>query len=427
MYKMASNSNNKRRRTAADTLHISDLPIGFIAEVSAYLVKPSRAIFAVAFTSSSLWQNDNLMHRLSPISTAIMSSSQWDILDFEDVEKELANKLTDDDIYAVLKSINAHAVLKRLKLCGCTNITGIGLNPLRNSTVLEQIDISLAGKYDGSHINPEPKINQAAVVPILDSIMAADECSLKYIQFPHEWRHIGTHNSSGEMHPIIQFRTRFNQYMYSLTSLGLSCSKCNANMRDYREWSYQPNKMICYECLKPICTECGTNGRANFCENCKKKYCTDCTPVTECISCSVMYCEGCDDMEECDECGGAACEECLNTCGECNRDLCAQCAVFRHCDGPDCNKSHCDDCYNNNIEHTVKYCRECESHYCSDCKFDELKEYGVRCNACAGDVAHLIVQEIGKLRKKNEEQGKENEELVKENEELRRKVDSMSL
>jgi len=61
---MASNNgNNKHRRTAADTLHISDLPIGFIADLSAYLSTPSRAILAVAFSaSSSSWQNDNSVY-----------------------------------------------------------------------------------------------------------------------------------------------------------------------------------------------------------------------------------------------------------------------------------------------------------------------------------------------------------------------------
>jgi len=44
----------------------------------------------------------------------------------------------------------------------------------------------------------------------------------------------------------------------------------------------------------------------------------------------------------------------------------------------------------------------------------------LRCNACAGDVAHLIVEEMDKLRTKNEELGKENEEL-------RRKVESLTL
>ena len=103
---MASSITNKRRRTAADTLHISSLPIGFIVDVSSYLSKPSRAILAVAFSSSSLWQNDDLMHRQSPISKAIISAQQWDILDFEDIEKSLAVKLTDDDLHAVLKCIS---------------------------------------------------------------------------------------------------------------------------------------------------------------------------------------------------------------------------------------------------------------------------------------------------------------------------------
>ena len=64
---MASNSTKKPRPpTAADILHISDFPIGFIADVSAYLPKPSRAILAVAFSApSASWKNDDdLMHRL---------------------------------------------------------------------------------------------------------------------------------------------------------------------------------------------------------------------------------------------------------------------------------------------------------------------------------------------------------------------------
>jgi len=95
---MATNGTSKRRRTAADTLHITDLPVGIFVDVSAYLSKPSRAIFATAISApSSSWKNDNLMHRLSNRSRAIISPLQWDILDFEDVNEGLANKLTDDD------------------------------------------------------------------------------------------------------------------------------------------------------------------------------------------------------------------------------------------------------------------------------------------------------------------------------------------
>jgi len=412
---MASNSTNKRRRTAADTLHISDLPVGFIVNVAEYLPKPSRAILATTLSGpSSSWKSD-LIHRPSSLSAAILSASQWDILDFEDIEKELANKLTDEDINAVLKYMNARDVLKKLKLCGCINITGIGLSPLRGSIVLEQIDISLARKHKRQGIYPEPKISEEATVPILDDIISADGCSLKYIQFPIKWIGIGMYNA-----PTTGFVIRFNRYLHSRTSLDLDCSKCNRSMRDNREWlSLLQNTNICYECLKPTCDTCRTmNGRAVFCRYCKKTYCTDCIQVPKCMYCSGK-CEGCGDMKACEECGEAICEDCLHSCAGCNRSRCENCVEMYQCEG--CTKTHCEECYNGK-EYSVKYCEECRNNYCSECKFNGLKDtYGeLRCNACAGDVAHLIVEEMDKLRTKNEELGKENEEL-------RRKVESLTL
>jgi len=67
-------------------------------------------------------------------------------------------------------------------------ILQIGLNPLRGSVVLEQIDISFARKHKTQYIDPEPKISHEIVMPILQSIISADDCSLKYIQFPMKWR-----------------------------------------------------------------------------------------------------------------------------------------------------------------------------------------------------------------------------------------------
>ena len=410
---MASNSINKRRRTAADTLHISDLPVGFIVNVAEYLPKPSRAILAATLSApSSSWKSD-LIHRPSSFSAAILSASQWNILDFEDVEKELANKLTDEDICVVLKYMNARDVLKKLKLCGCINITGHGLNPLKGSVVLEQIDISLAGKYNDPSYCLRSKISQAVVVPILDSIISSDGCSLKYIQLPLQWRYIDIHNASGEMHPIWGFRERFNQYMHSRISLGLDCSKCNGRMTNEQEWlSYSNlgNMMICYECLEPICTRCGLHERADFCGHCKKKYCTDCTPVTECKSCSERYCKGCQDMKSCDECGDALCDDCFRSCVGCNRTRCDQCVEMYQCEG--CTRTHCEECYNGK-EYSIKYCEECGNNYCSTCKFNGLKSREtVRCRACAGDAADLMLEEMAKLRK--------------ENDELKGKVESMS-
>jgi len=419
---MVNSGTIKRRRTAADTLHISNLPAGFIVDVSAYLPKPSRAILAVAFTtssSSSLWQTDyEVMHRLSPISKAIVSAQQWYILDFEDVEKELANKLTDDDISAVLKSINAQDVLKRLKLCGCINIEGIGLHPLQGSIVLEQIDLSLVGKYDNPYPAPESKISQEVVAPILNSIVSSEGCSLKCIQFPYKWL--------GRTNHLRDFRRRYNELF---SGRNMICSKCNAEIQGISSWILgNHNRKICYDCLAPLCGDCSLDNLndgfcLHCCITCDKTYCTDCVKSTRCNcnDCLDTKCKGCGDMEECDECGVASCENCLNTCGGCNRTRCVDCVSYHRCEERGCFNGNCEDCYDGK-EYDVKYCEQCELAHCNGCKIGHVKKYGVEggCSACVMEIVPLLLQQQVKLTK-------ENEELAKDNQELRDKVESMSL
>jgi hypothetical protein len=82
---------------------LSDLPTGALAHLSRILASPSRALFAVALTS-----------RDADSSSAIVGG-QWDALDFGDIEKELAAKLSDDDISGVLLCVDAVSTLKN---CG---------------------------------------------------------------------------------------------------------------------------------------------------------------------------------------------------------------------------------------------------------------------------------------------------------------------
>jgi len=296
---MSSVQTSKRRRTD-DTLYISDLPIGILVDVSSYLSKFSRAILAVAFTApSTSWQNNDLMHRLSPISTAIVSSSEWDTLDFVDIEKSLAYSLSDDDLYAVLQCISAHDVLKKLKLTGCVNITGRGLSPLRGSVVLEQIDLSLLKKYE-SPVSSEihHSMRKAAVLPILDDIISASGCSLKHILLPYSWK------EDDEDGPLHRFANRYNQYQ---ENRGTSCSECTERIRGHSwfkaKFMYHYN--TCYDCLKHYCEECSfehqedhsnPNQNLDFCRaSCRKDYCidcglfsgidVDCEPTTICIGC----------------------------------------------------------------------------------------------------------------------------------------------
>ena len=72
--------------------------------------------------------------------------------------------------------------LQILKLAGCVNITGSGLNVLR-STTLEQIDLSLVGKHEVPLINPEPLLSEDIVLPILDNIISR-KSGLRQLELP---------------------------------------------------------------------------------------------------------------------------------------------------------------------------------------------------------------------------------------------------
>ena len=89
-----------------------------------YLLTLSVALFAAALTApSSSWRKFNLKRKPSAISNVILSALQWGVLDFEDIGKQLASKLTDDDIGSVLTCLNAVTKVKLLKITGCTNIS----------------------------------------------------------------------------------------------------------------------------------------------------------------------------------------------------------------------------------------------------------------------------------------------------------------
>jgi len=128
---------------------------------------------------------------------------------------------------------SAHDVLKKLKLCGCTNIEGHGLKPLQRSTVLEQLDISLIGKHENPNVHeiirPQGEISAEAVVPILLSIISANGCALKYIEFPQKWRA----HSMPPLYPVMELRRRFN---ILLASRVVHCSKCNISMNVDGNW-----------------------------------------------------------------------------------------------------------------------------------------------------------------------------------------------
>ena len=343
---MATTTSNKRQRTAEQSLNISNLPDGLLAHAASYLATPSKALFAVAMTSTSeSWEQNNFSivgseHQQTAVS--ILQSEQCDVLDFEDIEKSLAVKLTDDDLHAVLKCISAQDVLKKLKLTGCINVTGRGLQVLRGSTIIECIDLSTFKGTDTEAAD----MCETDVIPILESIISTNGNSLKMIVFTKKWRETKTTE-------LTRFLTKYNQLLKSREP---KCSECNRLVEgrydlvchgenDWNRQHYGTQSYCCHKCMDHFCYNCGDDGDGPLkcCGRCEKEYCTRCEVFEYCGDCDNQFCTECSSMKTCDGCEADVCSECAPK----PSDLCACHVGKTYCGNcmPDirpCNMSGCD-------------------------------------------------------------------------------------
>jgi hypothetical protein len=427
---MADNSSvNKRRRTVTNScLSINDIPDALM-HVAHYLSKPQQALFAIALythhqtptdrnsssTSSSEWVPNTTSNAI----ISATSREQWQELDFSEIEKGLAAKLTDDHVRSILRCVGAPTNLKTLKLAGCVNITGNCLDVMRD-TALENIDISLVGMYESPRIDPEPHLSENILFPILDSIIGRG--SLKLLQLPWKFRNEPTIEME-------QFLLRYEQY---LAAFRYKCSKCDILCREtgWGAWMYINNDMrgeayfgtqnyTCHQCLNYYCLDgdCQDddgNYKLRYCVKCNKEYCKNCVSQwKQCGRCGKEFCNGCIKaikMKECDreDCTNQLCEECTktHTCSYCNRTRCLSCATSHQCSRDECTKIVCDDCVGSKGEGGKCYSDSCRKAFCSaECQFLECEEDGeTTCVACAKAAASFF-------RNKCQEQKEEMEQL----------------
>ena len=434
-------------------LGLSDLPIGALSHVSSYL--PSslpRALFAVAL---------NYYHDIDS-SSAIVGEQRDDVLDFGDIEKELAVKLTDDDIKNILLSIDAINNLKTMRLTNLLNISGIGLEPLRGSTMIEKIDLSLVGKHKSPDLSPAPPIACIDVLPILDKIIdMGEDCSLKLLIFPKKWRE----QRKSEFH---SFLVRYNAL---LRSREVTCLKCHHNLSEGNlmlimeaDELYGSQKFTCFDCLKHYCHGCYEEDDGEeidymsaLCRTCNRRYCLNCSRERLCNSCNEWFCVECIKIEECARCAKIIClncaseRECRNNCCE-GKIWCDYCV--RHSDAlvscENCGGDYCMDCYDNpNNVYSIDYCDECGKNLCGKCRVIKCKErMGDGCTGCYRFAFPALLEdkerqrqqmqtEIDTLLKDKErqrqemqaeidEQKKEISELKEENGELKRKLKDLN-
>mmetsp|Transcript_18112 Transcript_18112/g.27275 ORF Transcript_18112/g.27275 Transcript_18112/m.27275 type:complete len:529 (-) Transcript_18112:412-1998(-) len=466
--------NSKRRRLSdgAARLHnedssppscLADLPNGILAHTASFLAAPSRVLLLQAL-------NDTDDDDVPSSSSSAIVGSHHEVLDFGQIEKDLAEKLTDQDIQRILLHTDAVNKVKKLLLTNCIKMTGVRLEPLRGSEIIEQIDLSIV-EFVGD--DRETSISCDDVLPILDSIIEREGTAMKHLQFPKKWRKEVVTES--DFHA---FLGRYNQMWESRGQI--DCPVCKENsvltydgeVQDIvgpwvytsehsEEWNfYGTHNNVCYGCLKYSCGECDDGGSLlHSCYKCERTYCVDCATMNYCSVCQKDYCvDYCKEFYNCDgrpdadfgdydfKCGQNICEDCIYTkkreCRKCKKSFCSsdcsnrtwhECNIKR-CDH--CSSFLCYDCENplsssNTLavadffnkmmsgRHDIdklRKCDECNKAACADCqlKFGKSVE-NLDCKGCVKMIVSALLEE----KEINKELQDDIKELRGENKELK--------
>ena len=376
-----------------------------------------------------------------------VAGNDWDILDFGDIEKELAAKLTDDDIKKVLLHIDAAHKVKRLRLTNCVNIAGNGLSPLTNSASIEQIDLSLVKPHKNPELDPVPALSRYSVLPILESIIRLERKSLKHVQFPHVWRLGTTADGEDELVEDPQMHSFIEQYNELMTnrSTGL-CELCNGRLEPehnclgdyYGSMFYGIQSDTCSVCVLKYshCFYCrGLHPSIDHCFKCERYYCDECAPVkVECGACQEYFCSSCIGSVPCadPDCRVIVCDDCRSSdrsCRECLKTWCYDCDVCFRCKY--CSKQccwacskNCDLCFEEKCCRTcatsediseVLSCDDCNKTYCNKCRMLVFQEGDSNCKKCLRMISSLLLE-------KTKTQGTEIEGLRAENQSLRNQI-----
>ena len=254
-----------------------------LAVVASYLPSTSAACFAVSLSSPSS------SGELSEASKSILSNQEsWDELDFTNM-----TELPDDVLRGVLLCIDAKNNLKTLRLEGCSQIVGHGLEPLRESTMLERLDLPRFG--NGLSID--------IIIPLIVSMQNQYWKLLQNLSFPEEWASRDARNDQA----LYQELERINQFIPE-EHRGAICFQCYRFCDDDATWFAQ-----CNNCGMTLCDiACGGScGDFKCCDGCQSCYCSTCAQleyVDAAAHCGSQHC-----ADFCSACANTDCMSCVES------------------------------------------------------------------------------------------------------------------
>ena len=301
--------------------YLADLPDGVLLKVATFLNTNGVVLLAAALATPSLDGSTSWQKEQSVSSKALIRacSVECQTLDLVDVEKGLANYLSDDDIGDIFVCTDAINNLKRLTLNSCENVTGRGLEPLAGSLKLEKIDLSEVQEYGAL----------SAVLSIIESIVKKDNNSLTHLQFgpcfPETKQmlndFLAKHGQGLHLcedcdkvfdgvgvcvtqceRETCRVTRRVGEDIFS----GSSCLHCRGDHNNY-DWPMEK----CTGCKKRFCFDCQI--RCDWC--CLEIKCYDCSLC--CMECGVSVCNagGCQGINV----------EPFRFCARCNESICPDC------------------------------------------------------------------------------------------------------
>ena len=394
---------------------LNELPDAPISLISEYLSKTQRALLCVAMSAPiSSWDKHQWKVKPHCATKTILSANfsegdekihrdehpglePWQFLDLILVSPYLNDAL----LGGILVCIDAVHNLKKLYLTRCFKVTGSGLEVLKHSTVLEQIDLSLVDTHESPTLPNEALMSVDIVVPILD-FMIENSGSLKQVQIPKRWQE--------DRRPLLsQFLSRFDSILHQRSLVCSLCGNiCQPNATSpiviQRGENYGVQSHTCYKCLKNVCSDPHHN--FGFCNQCKKNFCPACVPVLRCQECQDMTCHVCTQVQSCDDCNRVSCAECVPVvhCEFCKRSRCMDCAEYLMCSDATCGKINCFECAIPGDPRFVHQCVDCEEEFCGTCNpleecEDDEEEYCIDCHKARCNRTELRAE----LRRRSQE------------------------
>lgn len=267
--------------------------------------------------------------------------------------------INDRQLRAFLCKINAKENTHTISLIGCPNVKGTGLEPLRRSQVLQDIDMRNIGTLpykgeQGAQYGPS-SLRHIHVFNILYSILEEMRLSRRNVMVLRRLA-FRLHLDPANTNPTIKALFEQRESLWS---------RWNPSRR--RQTSSLSDDVTYFFCMGP---RCEINPKPDIqypvqsCFTCKSQYCHDCAPqLMECSVCDHKYCNDCAMPPTCLECTANKCQWCANItqCSGCKKQCCAS-HGFESCGGK-CNKDFCLDCTEDG---ELLFCVVCNMHYCGD-------------------------------------------------------------